>query len=172
MVIKYYPSEHDIRHLVTKGRVRHASLPVPIRVAQSAQAAVTDPDLFRFTSVMVTAGVWNLNDDVFDIGQCWQSRRTPTFKRVDVEHDTAANVGHIISAKVVDANGVQVADDTDPKDLPAKFDIVVESVVYKAWDTKACADRINTILADIASNKMKVMPVSMCRRKRDGLGPR
>lgn len=109
-------------------------------------------DLHYLKSILATIG-WNKNDDVFDRIETWVARSTPEDKPFNYEHNARDIIGHITGNYAVDFDGKILPDDAPVDDLPEKFHIATSSVLYKYWPEKELADRMQTIIAEIAENK-------------------
>ena len=113
-----------------------------------AEANPDQLDLFYLESVLASVG-WNYNDDVFDPMEIWTARNTPVDKQFNFMHDETDIIGHLTSSKLVDFDGNMVAE----QPLPDRFDIVVGSVLYKAWSDPKLQERMNKIIAEIQDDK-------------------
>ncbi len=118
-------------------------------VVAKATAAKKDKDLYHLNSIMVTVG-WNKNDDVFLKEVTWGARHTPEDKPFNVGHVSKDIIGHIVANYVVDEDGNVIAEDTAITDLPNKFHIVTNSVLYKdCWGNKEDKERVAAIIQEI-----------------------
>ena len=117
-----------------------------------SRASSGDFDLHYLKTVLVSTA-WNKNDDVFSREDTWAARATPEHKPFNYEHDCTDIIGHITGNTVIDADGKVVDDDTVIDDLPAKFHIVTDSVLYKYWDVPERQERMDKVLAEIAEGK-------------------
>lgn len=91
-------------------------------------------DLYPISTILVTTG-WNRNDDIFDRNETWLARATPEDKPFNLGHKPRQIIGHIIDNIVVDDNlEIVTADSVD--DLPAKFHILTNAVIYKHLHSK------------------------------------
>ena len=82
LAIPYSPSEEELKEL---------------KILSGESIAKSNPeqlDLYYLNSVLVSTG-WNKNDDVFDVGQVWDARKTPEDKQFNFMHDEADIIGHI-----------------------------------------------------------------------------
>lgn len=125
---------------------------VPEFIDLSAHASLNAEDcwdLYPIKSILVSAGCWNKNDDVFDIEEAFAARNSPIHKKFNFEHDEKDIIGHIISSVVVDQEGKII----DNVKNVSKFDIVVGSVIYRCWRDKELQERMNGILEGIAQGK-------------------
>jgi hypothetical protein len=59
-------------------------------------------DLYYLSSILVSTG-WNKNDDVFDLGETWGAKDTPSDKQFNFMHDEADIIGHITGSVVLDS---------------------------------------------------------------------
>jgi hypothetical protein len=109
-------------------------------------------DLHPLRSILVST-CWNLNDDVFDVMDCWAARKTPKNKQFNYMHDCADIIGVITGSYAIQDDGSVIADDTAIDDLPDKYHIVAEAVLYKYWSKEDLQERMDTILAEIEQDK-------------------
>jgi hypothetical protein len=126
-------------------------------------AAVGDFDLHYLKTILVTAGVWNKNDDVFDPKEAWAAKATPEDKPVNWEHNCKDIIGHITGNYAINEQGKVLADETVVDDLPAKFHIVTAAVLYKHWADKDLQERMDKTLAEIAEGKWFVSMEALFR---------
>lgn len=105
-------------------------------------------DLYPLDSTLVSVG-WNKNDDVFDPAETWAARKTPVNKQVNYEHNEADIIGHIVDSVVVGFDG-KTYSDSMPE---SPFDIVVASVLYRAWSDAELQARMDRIIAEIPQGK-------------------
>jgi hypothetical protein len=118
------------------------------------------PDLLYMRSVLVSTGS-NKNDDVFLPEEMWDARFSPTLKFVNWEHNSgreatadelAANpnrvvignqiIGVMYNSFVTDENGVIINEEkaeASDFEIPERFDIVDEAVIYKGVYPKVAA---------------------------------
>jgi hypothetical protein len=115
--------------------------------------AVKKVDLFYFESVLASVG-WNLNDDIFDPYELFAARNTPVDKKINYMHDEADIIGHMKISRAVDLNGKLILN--TQKDIPTNFDVVVGGFLYKYWEDKTRADRINQIIDSIGKREIAV----------------
>lgn len=120
-----------------------------------AQAALSDFDLHYLKDLMVSTG-WNLNDDVFDRAETWAARKTPEHKKFDHEHNEKDIIGHILDCYAIEDGGKAIASDAVVDELPSKFHIITNTVLYKHWSDKDLQDRMNKIIAEIPEGKWYV----------------
>ncbi len=122
-----------------------------IDVANKVKAQSANPkqiDLFYIKSVLVSTG-WNKNDDVFTSEATWNARSTPEDKQFNLMHNENDIIGHITGSYVVDRDGNQLNDDTQPDD----FDIITEAVLYNSWTEPENRERMTQIIAEIEEGK-------------------
>lgn len=112
-------------------------------------------DLHYLKTILVTTGC-NLNDDVFHNLEAWRARKTPEDKPFNFEHNEKDIIGHITDNYVVDDDGKLIADDTKEEDLPQKFHIVTNAVIYAHWSDEKLKERMGEILKDISNGKWYV----------------
>ena len=116
------------------------------------QANQNDYDLHYLKTILVTTG-WNKNDDVFDKAEVWIARNTPEDKPFNYEHDCSKIIGHITGNYVIDADSKEISDKTIIDDLPAKYHIVTQAVLYKYWEKAELQELMDGIIKEIAENK-------------------
>lgn len=114
-------------------------------------AGKEDWDLFYLSSILVSCG-WNLNDDVFDPAETWAAKDTPINKQVNYMHNEADIIGHMIASLVLDENGNVV----EGNEMPEKFDIAVQAVLYKTWSDDKLQKRMDEMIESIAEGKLFV----------------
>ena len=114
-----------------------------------AEANPDQFDLFYLESVLASTG-WNFNDDVFDPIEIWNARKTPIDKQFNYMHDEKDIIGHLTSSKIVSEDGTLI---DNKENLPEKFDIVVGSVLYRAWSDEQLQERMNNIIEEIKDGK-------------------
>lgn len=114
-------------------------------------------DLFYIQDILVTAGVWNSNQDIFLTEEVWAARHTPTDKPFNLEHSGREIIGHITEQYAVATNGDVIPDDTALDELPDQFDILSTSVIYRFFSDADYKKKINEIITEIeSSDKWKV----------------
>lgn len=107
-------------------------------------------DLHYVNAILVSNG-WNKNDDVFDKAELWSARATPEDKPFNLMHNEDDIIGHITGSMVLDIDGNEV------EEFPEEnFDIVISSVIYKAWSDLEQAARIQELVEEIKENKWSV----------------
>jgi hypothetical protein len=122
-----------------------------VEIANKVKAESANPkqiDLFYIKSVLVSTG-WNKNDDVFTSEATWNARSTPEDKQFNLMHNENDIIGHITGSYVVDRDGNQIDDDTQPDD----FDIITEAVLYNSWTEAENRERMTQIIAEIEEGK-------------------
>lgn len=105
-------------------------------------------DLYYITSVLVSTG-WNKNDDVFNPSETWAARSTPEDKQFNFMHDENDIIGHITGSYIVGEDGEKV----NSEEMPSKFDIVTEAVLYNSWTNPENRERMSQIIAEIEEGK-------------------
>jgi uncharacterized coiled-coil protein SlyX len=118
-------------------------------------ASENDSDLYPTKSVLVSTN-WNKNDDVFDKGETWAARHTPSHKPTNIEHDEHKLCGHITNTWSIDAEGKIIADNTNVDELPSLYHIVNGAVIYKSWQDKELIDRTEKLIAEIEKGEKYV----------------
>ena len=125
--------------------------------SNNPQLKIDQVDLFPLYSVLVTAGVWNKNDDVFDIAETYAARNSPEDKPLNLMHRQMDIVGHITSNYVVDENCKTIAENTPVDELPSKLHVITAAVIYKYWEDNARQREIAQLINEIEnSNKWAV----------------
>lgn len=103
-----------------------------VRAAASAEHPVET--LFPMRDVLVTTG-WNLNTDIFEPGETYQARYTPANHPLNYEHDEKRIIGHITTSRAVaDPDFVPLPDEMAVDDLPTRFHLLNDSVIYRNWE--------------------------------------
>jgi hypothetical protein len=110
-------------------------------------------DLYPLQTVLVTAGVWNINTDIFTKEPTWEARFSAQDKPFNLQHVQSDIIGHMTDNFVVDDNYNIVPMDSVLADVPEKFHIVTPAVIYRFWEDKAKKDRIEKIIAEIEAGK-------------------
>ena len=105
-------------------------------------------DLYYITSVLVSTG-WNKNDDVFNPLETWAARSTPEDKQFNFMHDENDIIGHITGSYIINEDGEKVVSE----EMPSKFDIVTEAVLYNSWTSPENRERMSQIIAEIEEGK-------------------
>ena len=106
-------------------------------------------DLYPLQTVLVTAGVWNINTDIFTKEETWPARYSPQDKPFNFQHQQSDIIGHMTDSFVVDDNFNIVSMESSLADIPDKFHIVTPAVLYRFWEDRAKKDRIEQIIAEI-----------------------
>jgi hypothetical protein len=133
---------------------REINCPVKdVNIKSLASANKDQKDLFYLDTVLVSTG-WNQNEDVFLPEPTWAARKTPEDKQFNFMHNENDIIGHITGCYVADRNGNAVNDAVT--DIPKDFDIVTESVIYKAWSDPENRKRIEKIIAEIKAGQWYV----------------
>ncbi len=158
MEIEIFESEmkDGLEEKIKNSRIVFSSLLYPattdIEVLNLPQKVVAtnlnQPDLYYLNTVLVTTG-WNNNDDVFGRDETWKARHSPEDKRINLDHKERDIVGHITGNFVVDNEWNVIDDNTKEDDLPSKFHIVTNAVVYRHWEDEEFQAKINDFIAEI-----------------------
>ncbi len=114
-------------------------------------------DLFYLKDILVSTG-WNLNDDVFTLGQTWSARNTAEDKQFNLGHNQKEIIGHMTSQYPVDINGNVLDSALAIDELPDKFHIVSSSVIYRFWPDPEYMGKINNIIAEIETQNADDKP--------------
>jgi len=114
-----------------------------------------DPLLHHVYSILVST-VWNKNDDIFDKAAVWAARKTPIFKPTNLDHDETKLIGTMINSWPVDSDMNLIAEDTSIEDLPDDYHLLVDSVIYKQWQSPELQNRVDTLIAEIESGEKYV----------------
>jgi len=117
-----------------------------------ASANPNQLDLFCKHSVLASVG-WNKNDDVFDRIDTWNARNSVRDKQLNLEHNELNIVGHMTNSYVFDAFGSIIDDSIDINNLPDKFDVISEFVLYRLWENDERKGDIEKIIAEIKDGK-------------------
>jgi len=123
-------------------------LNVSVDKIKAASANPDQIDLYYIKSILVSTG-WNKNDDVFTSQATWDARKTPEDKQFNLMHNENDIIGHITGCYVVDRDGNQIDDDTQPDD----FDIITEAVLYNSWTEAENRERMNQLISEIEEGK-------------------
>lgn len=118
-------------------------------LAYQKRANSNQKDLYYLDTVLVSTN-WNRNDDVFLPERVWGARATAEDKQFNFMHNENDIIGHITGCYVIDKNN-QIIDDkvVASNGIPSEFDIITESVIYKAWSDPKNQERIDKIIAEI-----------------------
>lgn len=116
--------------------------------ASGATASMDNFDLYPVTSLLVST-TFNLNDDMFGPIPTYAARHTPEDKPFNFEHRPTDIIGHIVSNVVVDDQMNPVPDDLADDQIPDKFHIITNSVIYKNLNDPEYMDRISKIIPEI-----------------------
>lgn len=118
-------------------------------LAYHKKANSNQKDLYYLDTVLVSTN-WNRNDDVFLAPRVWNARATAEDKQFNFMHNENDIIGHITGCYVVDKNNQIVDDKVVASDgIPSEFDIITESVIYRAWSDPKNQERIDKIIAEI-----------------------
>ena len=120
-----------------------------------ATAGDKDGDVYRTFSILVSTS-WNKNDDVFAKNEVWASRKTPTYKPANLDHDEKQIVGGIIGTWPVDSEYKLLAEDSDPDSLPDTYHLLVSSVIYNQWQDPDYQTRAEDLINKIKDGQMFV----------------
>ena len=120
-----------------------------------ATAGDKDGDVYRTFSILVSTS-WNKNDDVFAKNEVWASRKTPTYKPANLEHDEKQIVGGIIGTWPVDSEYKLIAEDSNPDSLPDTYHLLVSSVIYNQWQDPDYQTRAEDLINKIKDGQMFV----------------
>ena len=110
------------------------------------------PDLQYFTAIFVSTGA-NLNNAFFASSELLSAENSIVNKALDVEHDEASIIGHIIERAFIDKDGNKLelseltsmnVDELDKKDMH----VAIAGIIYK--------NRFPNIAQEVAENKWKV----------------
>ncbi len=168
MTVTVYKSEikDNIADMVAKGSISFASQikanetesqinNVKVSAALQKIIASANPnqlDLFYKHSILASVG-WNKNDDVFDKLDTWNARNSVQDKQLNLEHNELNIVGHMTNSYVFDAQGSIIDDSIDVNNLPDKFDVVSEFVLYRLWENDERKADVEKIIAEIKDGK-------------------
>jgi hypothetical protein len=124
-------------------------------IARYAPSNPDQPDLHYLNCVLASAG-WNKNDDVFDLGEFWQARRSPEDKPFNYMHNELDIIGHMTSTIAVDEAGNKISLDTELSELPKRIDLVTSAVIYKYWSDLEQLERVKELIEEIQSGEWAV----------------
>lgn len=110
--------------------------------------AVEQSDLFYLKDILVTT-CKNKNDDIFLKEEVWPARATPEDKPFNLEHNQKEIIGHITGGYAIDDNQKIIEDGCAIDELPNKFHIVSNSVIYAKYADKEYEKKITDIIAEI-----------------------
>lgn len=147
MRIPVYKAEREaglVDKISTNASVIYASMPVKVEqlcptdrqeskikdIARTLSTNIGQIDLFYTSAILATIG-WNLNDEVFDKKEVYIARSTPEDKPLNIEHNPRKIVGHITSNYMMDVDGKVLSENLAIDELPDKFHLVANSVVYR-----------------------------------------
>src|SRR6185436_1107147 len=139
-----------IRPTIDKNPNKEAALKT-----KAVQLAIAEnkgqPDLFYMRDILVTADANNSNgnDDVFLPEEVYAARHTPEDKPFNLGHEALDIIGHITSQQLIATDGSIIADDVLLDDLPSKYHVVNNTVIYKFWPEEKRQEQIDTIVAEI-----------------------
>lgn len=105
-------------------------------------------DLFYMQDIMVTTGI-NLNDDVFLNEETFAARHTPEDKPFNLIHDSVDIIGHITGQHLINEAGEVIEDDIAVDELPEKYHVVNNTVIYRYWPDEERMKQVNQIIAEI-----------------------
>lgn len=120
-----------------------------------AKANPNQKDLFYKQSILASVG-WNHNGDVFDRMETWKAKNSPVDKQINFMHNELEIIGHSTASYVIDQTGNQISNDTKFEDLPDKFDVVTQFVLYQIWDNEQRSDMMEKLVAEIEEGKWYV----------------
>lgn len=121
-------------------------------IIATAKANPNQRDLFYKHSILASIG-WNANDDVFDRFETWEARNTPVDKQINYMHNELDIIGHSTSSFIYDESGKLIPDNTPFENLPEKFDVVTEFVLYSMWDSPERQQMMGKLIAEINDGK-------------------
>lgn len=123
------------------------------KILESTKAENKDQiDLHYFRTILASVG-WNKNTDVFDQLETWMARHTPEDKPFNLEHNFGDIIGHMTGSCVLDVDGNVIDDATAVDDLPEKFHIATDVVLYKHLTKGELEERAQKLIEEIAEGK-------------------
>lgn len=126
-----------------------------------AFADLNDSDLYFHQSILVSTN-WNSNDDVFLPDQVWAARQSPNHKPTNFEHNSTKIVGHIVGNYAINTENELIPDDTLVDELPSKFHILTNAVIYRVWHSDATyQEQVEELITAIESGEMYVSMEAM-----------
>ena len=140
-----YTSE-ILEHTPSDAEITDAQSKVDRDVIKSLAQNNDQIDLFYLNAVLVSTG-WNKNDDVFAPQELWKARHTPEDKQFNFMHNEKDIIGHITGNHVVGLDGSEINEKAE--DIPDKFNIITNAVIYTSWSDIELRERIQKIIADI-----------------------
>lgn len=127
-----------------------------------------DDFIYEYPAILATAGVWNLNDQVFDKFEVWKAKYSPLNKPSNLNHQPDKVVGH--TSRVF-----AITDEETPKNIPAEIDgkpnmeipdtyhlLTVDSFykyfikAYKSLNTEAFIEKNKQTYDGIVSGELSV----------------
>lgn len=117
-----------------------------------ANANPDQRDLFYKHSILASVG-WNANDDVFDKEETWKARFTPVDKQINFMHNELEIIGHSTSSFVYNDTGNLIDDKTPVEQLPDRFDVVTEFVLYSMWENPERQELMQKLISEINEGK-------------------
>lgn len=95
-----------------------------------------------YGSAILVSTIVNKNDDAFLPAQTWAARKTPISTPYNQMHVENNIIGHIYDCRALNAAGEVIDDDTSVDNVPDRFDIEVDFVLYSFIFPKLTADII------------------------------
>lgn len=109
-------------------------------------------DLFPFESVLCSTGM-NDNDDVFLAEEMWKAKCSPIHKKINFLHNEKDIIGHMVSTRAIDREGMSLSYELPDQDVPKGFDLVSGGVLYKVWDEEDLQARMNELITGMETGK-------------------
>ncbi len=120
------------------------------------EASTESLDLYPLKSLLVST-CWNINQDVFTAEEIWPARYTAKDKPITFEHDENDILGHMTGSWAVKDDGSVLSDDLTLDELPNKYHVLSNAVLYKYWGrSEDKQKRMATIIEEIPDNKWYV----------------
>lgn len=109
-------------------------------------------DLLYKHSILASIG-WNLNDDVFDKVETYKARHTIVDKQINLRHNELDIIGHMTDSFLIDEFGKTISENISESEIPDRYDVVSEFVIYKIWENEERRNEIQKIIEEIEEGK-------------------
>lgn len=119
----------------------------------SAAVDRNQPDLFYLDSILSTIGR-NKNDDIFISEEMYPARHSICEKPLNIGHKQVDVIGHVTSSISINDDFDIIEDACAMEDLPDKWHILVGMVLYKVWEDKTQAEKVEKVIAKINDGTM------------------
>lgn len=127
---------------------------------------IEDDFLYEYPAILVTAGVWNKNDQVFDKFEVWKAKYTPLNKPANLDHKPDKVVGHTnrVFAITDEETPALIPSEIDGKpnmDIPDIFHLLTVDSFYK-YNIKAYQKLNEEYSASIQKIYDKIIDGELC----------